>query len=345
MAPAKPFRDRALRGLSAAVALTLFYAAAPAYSFLIQTYDNRRSAYQVKWPNPQAIPVMLNESGTPDLRNETAFRLLREGLEVWESVPSSVAAFNDMGVTSRLPDPRDGINVIAFDQDNTWLDLPRGSGVIAATLMQTDPFSRTITDADIVFNDSGWRFITGADAGSNRVNLKDVMVHEVGHLLGLDHTPLAGDPRVRPTMNPFYGGDGPGETSTLEVDDIAGVSQLYPTVGFQLDTGSISGMVESEEGASLFGVHVIAENLVTGGRISTLTVAEGVHTGCSVFPPAPIGSASRRSGSRFPRTISAGFFANWPLASRRSTSTTRPIRNWPGRSTSAPEEAPRRSIL
>ena len=255
------------------LALAVLYQAVPGYGFLIQTYENRRTTYQVKWANSRAIPVMLYEGGSSDLPDETVFRVLREGLQVWESVPSAVAAFNDMGVTSTLPNPRDSINVMAFDPDNRWLDLPPGSGVIAATLMQTDSFTRTVTDADIVFNDSGWRFVTGDDSGSRSVNLKDVVVHEVGHLLGLDHTPLVGPPAVRPTMNPFYGNDGPGETSTLEPDDVAGVSLLYPTVGFQFDTGGITGKVTNEDGENIFGVHVIAEELLTGARISTMTGA------------------------------------------------------------------------
>ena len=105
------------------------------------------------------------------------------------------------------------------------------------------------------------------------MNLKDIAVHEIGHLLGLDHTPLDGPPEKRPTMNPFNRGDGPGATQTLEPDDLAGVSVLYPTPAFLAGEASIAGQIADVRNTPLFGTHVVAENLDTGALYSTLSGA------------------------------------------------------------------------
>ncbi len=105
------------------------------------------------------------------------------------------------------------------------------------------------------------------------MNLKDVAVHEIGHLLGLDHTPLEGPPTSRPTMNPYYGGDATGEAGSLEADDIAGISIMYPTAEFLASSATIAGHVDDEVGDDVFGAVLAAENVETGQIISTLTGA------------------------------------------------------------------------
>ena len=74
-------------------------------------------------------------------------------------------------------------------------------------------------------------------------------------------------------MNPFNRGDGPGEGQTLEPDDVAGISILYPASGYLRSTATITGQVTDVDGTPLFGAHVAAENLETGAFISTVSGA------------------------------------------------------------------------
>ncbi len=74
-------------------------------------------------------------------------------------------------------------------------------------------------------------------------------------------------------MNPFYNGDGPGEASSLEPDDLAGISYLYPGPAFSLATGIIAGSVFDGGGDAVFGAHVTAENVATRELFSTLSGA------------------------------------------------------------------------
>jgi hypothetical protein len=79
----------------------------------------------------------------------------------------------------------------------------------------------TIYDADIVTNYNGYAWASAGEACSSEMYVEGVMVHEVGHLLGLGHTNVAGA-TMYPTVS--YCNNGP---ATTEADDENGVNFLY----------------------------------------------------------------------------------------------------------------------
>jgi YVTN family beta-propeller protein len=244
----------------------------PAHAFLVQTVDGPNGPVQQAWDSGRDIPFVIHENGSDDLPSETVFRILRNSFRVWEEVTIADISFVDQGLTAELvPAETDGNNLVIFDEANRWLQAPRGSGIIAAAFVETETSSGKITDVDIIFNGRDFRFGTTGGA-SNTVDLGDVAIHEIGHLLGLDHTPLHDLPASSPTMIPFYS-PVRGGGATLEADDRAGAGFLYPDRASQLDFGSISGEVTDIEGAPQFGVHVVAENTTNGDRIGSVTGA------------------------------------------------------------------------
>src|SRR4030095_2750288 len=92
---------------------------------------------------------------------------------------------------------------------------------------------------------------TAAAGEGGRFGLRAGGTHEIGHFLGLGHSAL-GETEVRPeggrrvlasgaVMFPISLGRGITADRTLQPDDIAGVSDLYPDGDFDDTTGAISG--------------------------------------------------------------------------------------------------------
>ena len=236
--------------------------AAPAFSYVFQMHrNNQGQIVTVRWSagKARAIEFWLEIDQFPFF-GEHVKRLVRDSFVAWEEVPISFAAFRSRGVADLEVSATDGRNVITFDRSASNFPERGGGGVIAFARMNWDVQGH-ITDVDIVFNGRDYAYSVGnPDQESSLVDMQDVLVHEIGHLLGLAHSPLAGEQDVRPSMYPFYF----GEERTLTTDDRAGVSALYPSTEAITSTGAISGRVTHRDGGGAFGVHVVAYHADTG---------------------------------------------------------------------------------
>ena len=94
------------------------------------------------------------------------------------------------------------------------------------------------------------------------------MVHEFGHTLGLQHTFTSAVMSTAVTSAAT-------KASPLAPDDIAGVSMLYPALGYAATVGSIAGRV-TVNGAGVSLASVVALSL-DSPAISTLTNPDGTY--------------------------------------------------------------------
>jgi Matrixin len=124
----------------------------------------------------------------------------------------SVAGFQlgDGIVMLNFQDPVHACNGNCLAATFTGYYEPRGDGTYR------------ITDADIVTNKKNKLTSTGEPDGcSAEYYVEGIMVHEVGHVLGLGHTNVSGA-----TMYPSVSACNNGP-ATIEADDKAGIQDLY----------------------------------------------------------------------------------------------------------------------
>jgi len=140
---------------------------------------------------------------------------------------------------------------------------------------QTCPLEVCITDADVEFNTT-FNFYTPAyanpPANAGLFDLRTVAIHEIGHMIGLDHTGLA-----NAIMFPYGDSGNGGVKSALAVDDIMGVSESYTNSPVLASIGSVHGTV-TLDGNAAFGAHVAAIDTTTGNIVTdTLTMTDGSY--------------------------------------------------------------------
>ena len=188
------------RGL---VAVVLVAAAATGHAF---------SSY-AKWSS-SPVTVYVNPA-TPDLSPAAAAAATQFALDVWNQ-GGSPFRFQYGGTSSDTNTAFDNRNVVIFRNASN-------GGAIASTYSWWDGSNRLL-DSDVIVWDGAFTFFTGTSGcwgTSNGAYLEDILTHEFGHALGLNHSG-AGDA----TMYPSYGYCSQ-EMRTLASDDIAGLQSLY----------------------------------------------------------------------------------------------------------------------
>lgn len=118
-----------------------------------------------------------------------------------------------------------GVNDVLFA--STYAGQPFGSRTLAVTLISAAGASGLrYTETDLVFNTAfSWDSYRGALRANSVVDIRRVALHELGHVLGLDHPDEADPPQaVAAIMNSVV-----SNVETLQPDDIAGATALYGT--------------------------------------------------------------------------------------------------------------------
>lgn len=257
---------------SAAIIAAAIAAPAPAHAYLkLGAYLNG-TVVDVTWRQP--VPYFVSERNVTSVSAAVLRDAVARAAATWSAVESAQVQFAFQGMTTALPEVIDGRTTIGF------LDRPDLDQVLGATSFMIDTTTGAIVEADVFLNS---RFVWSvAPAGvPGRVDLESVVLHELGHLLGLSHSAVGetertsgGSRRVVASgaiMFPIAMSSGTIAERVLHADDIAGISDLYPTAAALTDTGAIVGRV-TRNGQGLLGAHVLAFNPESGVLIGNFTL-------------------------------------------------------------------------
>jgi Matrixin len=165
----------------------------------------------VAW-NVRPVPYSINTTNL-DLPESAVEPAVRAGADVWATQSNASISLSYMGRSAQTTTGNDGLNLVVFRNAS--------SGSAIATTYWWSSGGRII-DADIVFWDAAFRFFSGSTGCSGGFYIEDIAAHEFGHALGLGHSATTGA-----TMYPSVSSCNAGNR-TLDADDIAGVTFLYP---------------------------------------------------------------------------------------------------------------------
>ncbi len=210
-----------LRALLLGTSIALSASPAAAYNVNLDS-----TGAPVRWPDGVVTLAVHEAPASFGVPRPQQLRAAERAAQTWSDAlhgAVEVAVVGAPGAGAPGYDEREGArnaSTVTF-ADGEW---PYDERLLAVTVITIDVKRHAIVDADIVVRtDKRWDLLDhGHEGGPRRHDLQNALTHELGHLVGLQHSVAA--PEVV-----MYPGTVPGETQkrTLADDDRDGAAYLY----------------------------------------------------------------------------------------------------------------------
>ncbi len=190
----------------------------------------------------EPVRFQIDARGDAGLGPEASRRAVEDALAAWSSITGSPVSLLADGATTDLSRSCPGPNKILFRDPDGLLPPPdpdpevpgRCRGVLALGITRASSFERKGLDRG-TFVRSRCGFVVVADGWEGcsnwtECNLAEAIVHELGHVLGLDHSSMRddeADPLLRDAAM-YYRAHFDGRCASVRDDDEAGVRAIYP---------------------------------------------------------------------------------------------------------------------
>lgn len=216
-------------------------------------------------PSTRAIRFHLGTLVSRGGVQSNEWNSVRAAFAQWQTVPGTKILFEE---GAPVPNP---VNVSALDGRNDVVWLPSGnygqgdlgerislgSGTIALTVLSLDldfdgSTTGTIVEADTLLNRDLDYFVDYQITTASRIFLESAMLHEIGHWLGMNHSPLGGATLW------WQQGSGLGAGAGLSSDDISFARAQYGKPSSLAADGTLRGTVRLG-GTGVLGALVAAE--------------------------------------------------------------------------------------
>ena len=266
-----------------------------ARAYTLQYTDSTATA-QIRWPGREvrvALSSSLNSAPANIKAGSDVVGAARRALARWAEAADIrfiETTANALSISAR--GAGDGVSLITVADTPDNRSVFTSSDRTGRTRVFYDPTTGAIMEADIVLNPAT-QFSTDGTEGT--YDLEATLTHEIGHLLGLEHSHEVGA-----AMQPRQGTNGLYEQAalssrTLSDDDRAGVRALY---GAKENYGVIAGTITDAPGTPVRGAHVWAEDAATGRVVAgNETLVNGSYR-IEGLPPGDYRLVSEHDGAK-----------------------------------------------
>lgn len=238
---------------------------------------------RIRWPKRTIEISFSNSLLTPGANikpDSDVVGAAKRALARWSSLANINFVVNWTAATSVSPaDGGDGVSLITI-ADTPENELFNSDSTTARTRIFFNSETGAIAEADISINpqpraEDGTELQFSTDGTPGTYDLEATFTHEIGHLLGLEHSAVLGSTmQGRQAFNGTFGLPAVTER-TLSEDDRQKIRSLY---GPGQRLGSIEGRLFDNRAPGalkpLNGVTVWAENLATGRVMASATTAD-----------------------------------------------------------------------
>lgn len=289
------------------------------------------------WIAPNNPLTYYTDQGTLGSQSKAqADQLVANAFALWQGVSTQTLQFKKAGDLTVNVTALNIMSVLNAANDCSTLPNPPAGGIAqqrtiiydtdgsALTALGDDPntilgfadafcFAHNATDN---YFQRGFSVLNGkfTQTSSDLSDLQAVMTHEFGHMIGLDHSQInldcldntqscvndgsiAGVPIMFPVLI--------DAKTTPTADDVASISNLYPSTTYASTTGEIKGRVFFSDGLTpAQGFNVIARNLTNGRVVAVSNVSGDAFAGCVGIPITVVPAANQDCDPNNPATAS-----------------------------------------
>ena len=223
------------------------------------------SGTPIKYPGAGTVTLNYDQGNLGSRTNAQAGALVTDSVSLWTNVTTSTVSLlrgTDLPVdvttanyTRYLDNYSDGLNPIIYDTDGSITDAL--FGVNAKNGILGFAGSAWTSSGGICQYSEGEGVINGYLSISD-TTLKVVLAHEVGHLVGLDHTQIDNSQGLTTSNYPLMYPIAYRPIFSLHEDEISAITDLYPEPSQSSVFGQLSGTFTQTSGTPILGANLWA---------------------------------------------------------------------------------------